>query len=356
MTDTEQLPEPTLEDDISAVFDEIQERQEEPAEEVAQDENIISDEPADIEDDVEPEATEVVTETADETAQEEPDEELTAPENWTQDDREAFSSLDPVGRKVLLDQSKNLERGYNRKFQDMAGVAKEHEEIASLMQPFEAQLNSAGMDRLAGIRALVGAQQMLTQNPAQGLRQLISQYGTKEILSSIASEYGLTEAATGQAEEYRTETEITADNRISQLESTIRQTQLNSQQQRTNEVTNQITLFSTATDDKGSLLHPHFDQVKSAMGAIITGGMASNMDDAYTQAVRANPELWETLITEKVAASNQKLGVARKKTVASAKKASRNPNTRSAAPSHGPESKGLLGDITDIVNAIAAKN
>jgi hypothetical protein len=270
---------------------------------------------------------------------------------------DVFDAIEGAKEEVTEEvESKSFERGHNKRVREMNDVSREHEAIASLMQPFEAQLNAAGMDRVAGIRSLVGAQQMLTQNPAHGIEQLISQYGgaqAKDIVSGIAKKMGLLDAAIGEADDYVDPAVSALNGRFDKIEQQIQQTQTNTEQQRINEANNQIKAFAEAKDEQGNLLHPHFKKVEAAMGSALQSGAATGMEAAYSQATWADAELREELIKERMEKSNQKAGAVRKKTVSQAKKASRNVNSRKVAKRPEAPDRGLKDEVEAAYDAVA---
>lgn len=264
---------------------------------------------------------------------------LSAPENWDQSRKDAFSGLDSEdARKTYMDTVKSLERGFQTKFDDLATVRKEHETITSLMQPFEAQLQTAGLDRVGGIRVLVGAQQLLTQNPLQGLTQLLQQYGganAKAIVQEIAKQYGIGVAAEeGQA--YQDPEIIALQNQVTSLGQTMQQNETNTQQQRMAEAQNQITLFDKALDDDGNAMHPYFDKVKNKMSQLITSGLADSMESAYDKAVYLDTEIRSELFDAAKNTVAMKLNVDRQQKVDESKRASKNVKTTNKPPENEP--------------------
>lgn len=285
----------------------------------------------------------------------EEEEQLTAPEHWKAEDRTAFESLSPEGRQVLLSQSKSIERGYNQRIRGFDDKMKEYDNFLEVMQPMQGQLQNAGLDRIAGIRTLLQAQQMLSSNPEAGLQQLLSQYGgndAREIVTNIATRMGLLNAAPSEAEDYRTPNELAMQQQLDQITQSLNQTQNNAVQQRTNEAQNQITLFSSAEDDSGNLLHPHFEALQTQMGSLINGGHASGLDQAYEQAMWANADLRNELIKAQTAQVAHDQEAARKKTVAKARTASRNPNTIGVAASPPPAQQSRRDTIADLYDLI----
>ena len=263
---------------------------------------------------------------------------ISAPDNWDADRKSVFDGLsDEASKQTYLDTVKSLERGYQSKFDELATTRKEHEQIVGLMQPFETQLNASGLDRVAGIRQLVGAQQLLMDNPAQGLSQLVQQFGgqnAQAIVSQLAQQYGVAPAA--ESEAYVDPEIKSLQDQVSQQNTYLQQIETNAQTQRVSEAQNQIDLFKNATDDKGGALHPHFERVEKVMGTLISNGIAEDMNDAYNRAIYSDPELRNEFIEQEKTSVAERLNTDRREKVADSKRASKNVKTNHVAPESAP--------------------
>jgi ribosomal protein S15P/S13E len=264
---------------------------------------------------------------------------LDAPDYWDDERKEAFEGLPTTeAKESFISTVRNLERGYQKKFDNIADISKEYDQIVGIMQPFDSELSSRGQTRTDAIRNLVSAQQLLTQNPAQGLSQLVQQFGGQQaqaIVQQLAQQYGVsTQEASSQA---YADPEIQAlQSQVSLLTNHLQQNENNALSQRTMEARNQIDLFAEAQDESGNKLHPHFSKVEQVMGKMITQGIASDMDDAYDRAVYQEPSIRSELISgerENVAAS---FNATRKAVNAKSKSASKNVKTNNVAPENAP--------------------
>lgn len=271
--------------------------------------------------------------------EEEATDDLTAPANWDAERKAAFDALPTAeAKQTYMEAIKNVERGFQKKSERLSESVKEHEQIVGLLQPFEAQLNAAGLDRVTAIRQLVGAQQLLTQNPLQGLSQLVQQYGGQNaaaIIQQLAQHYGVIPAV--QQDQAYVDPEIKAlRDELSYLKAGQQQIETNAQLQRQQEVQTQIDLFREATDEAGKPLHPHFERVQTMMGSLISTGQAQDLKTAYDMAVYAHPEIRNELIEFERSAVAQKLNGERKAKVQDSKRAANNPKTTNTAPDEAP--------------------
>lgn len=268
---------------------------------------------------------------------EEPDEEtgeLKAPENWDKDRIAAFDGLEnDASKQAYLDTFKSLEKGYNTKFEGLAETRKEHEEIVSIMAPLEQRLKQHGMRRPDAIRNLLAAQSLLETNPVAGLSHLIQTYGQGN--SEILKQLGIGTQAAAEGEAYVDPDIATLRDQIGTLTNAFQQTQTNTQMQQNADAQNQVDLFEKAADESGSVLHPHFEQVRGTMGMLITGGHAATMDEAYGTAIRMDAGLHGDLMKAEREQAASKDNKKRKEAVAESKKA-KNISTNNVAPDKEP--------------------
>jgi len=279
------------------------------------------------------------------------EESTAAPDYWDEETKVAFDGLpDNATKDAFKQKLVNLERGYQRKFDNIADVSKEHEQIVGLMSPFEATLNSQGLSRIQGIQRLVGAEQLLSQDPANGLSQLVQQYGgqnAQAIVQQLAETYGIMPKEAEESQAYA-DPEIQAlQQQNSQIMAQLQQNENNALTQRQNEARNQISLFAEATDDSGNKLHPHFEKVEKVMGQMISTGMATDMNDAYDRAIFSDPHLRSEYISSERESVAVKLNSERKAVNQNSKAASKNVRTNNVAPERasGGEPDNVLASV-----------
>ncbi len=275
-------------------------------------------------------------ETPEEEVEEEAPEELQPPEHFSVEDKEKFLAIPNEHRAGLLDVRKSLERGFDEKFQGMARVREEQEAVAAIMAPVEAELNQAGLDRVAGIRMLVGTHQALQQNPAAGIAHLITQYGganAPALVSQLNAHFGVTASNPATEVDEYTDPNIAAlQTKVNDLTNLFSQQQTNSQQAQQANIDNQIQLFQEAKDESGNPKYPHFETLRPSMGGLMQARMAPDMESAYEMAARANPEIFEQMMKERDSKVVTDLDTKRKEANAKAKKASRDVKNSRAAP------------------------
>lgn len=52
-----------------------------------------------------------------------------------------------------------------------------------------------------------------------------------------------------------------------------------------------VDAFRSAVDEKGAPRHPHFEKLEASMRAMIQGGLAKTLDDAYAKAAQLDPDI-----------------------------------------------------------------
>jgi len=295
----------------------------------------------DIEDTEDTEATSVADDAAQELTEDETEELLTVSESWSKEDRAVFDGMEPDAQQILLQQSKNLEKGFTRKSMKRADDLKSYEDIVSLYSGFEVQLNQAGLNPVTATQRLVGAQQALMQNPEAGLRQLMTEYGggdLKGIVTRMATDLGITAAADDGQADYVSDTERALQQRLTAMEQSQAQQAQATQTQQLNQLQNQVKLFEGAVDEHGNKLHPHFNDVEGIMTTLLRSDPSLGLDRAYDVAVRSNDTHFDSLVSDRVTAAQKSADAKRKQKVAKSKDAGSNVNSNKA-PSKGRDKR-----------------
>jgi len=120
-------------------------------------------------------------------------------------------------------------------------------------------------------------------------------------------------------------------------------------QQEDNEIQGQIKTF--AADPK----NVHFETVKAHMAALLKGGIAKDLQDAYDQAVYANPQTRSSLLEAKTVSDNEKRVAEQKARAEAAKRAG---SSLRGAPGIMASKDGKVNglDLRSTIRAAIAKN
>lgn len=248
----------------------------------------------------------------------EPGEAVTAPEDWSAEDKAAFEKLPQEGRDVLLRTHKNLVADYTRKTTEIAPLRK-------ALDPFRGEMQKHGLDEAQAMQHITSRamtmfqyEQALQQNPKAVIQQLAKQYGVEfGSESDTSTDYVDPEVKRLQA-------------KIDALEGKVVQTETQRQQAQQQEIQTQLDRF--AAD------HPYFDDLKVTMGALMQAGRASTLDEAYEMAQWSHSDIRQKILDQQQAEAAKKAAEDRKRKVKTARNASVGVKTKGKqAPTPEPE-------------------
>lgn len=279
---------------------------------------------------------------------------LSAPEHWPAERREAFAKLPKEARELLLSQSRDLEKGFTRKSQELSEEARFAESVRKEFEPLRDQLKMAGMDEVAGIRQLVAAHQLLERDPQRGIEYLAQQYGVAAPSQAQGQQPQQQPGQqNGQKPKYVDPDIAALQSEIGQIRDQFGQMTNAQQQARMQEVQKQITEFQSAKDEAGNPAHPHFETVQNEMARLIQAGVASDLRDAYDKAVWANPDLRAQQIEAERKAVAEAEAKRRQEAVAKAKKAGRRVKGDNRPGTEPTKPNDLSSIINDAISAHA---
>lgn len=203
-------------------------------------------------------------------------------DHWSADDKATFSKLSRDGQEWMIKRSKEMDRGFNEKMEQLADVRQRSKQIDEILSPLRAHYNAQGLDDTGAIRQLAAWYHGLQTNPAQTFRQLAQFYNVN--LAQLNE----------QADEYVDPAIVKLQQELGGTRQTLEQLQQQAQQERHAATVRQIQDFAQAKDEQGNLLRPHFDALAPDITMFLQKGIATSLDDAYTKAVAWRPELRAT--------------------------------------------------------------
>lgn len=222
---------------------------------------------------------------------------LEAPEHWAAKDKELFSSIPKEGQEFLLRRHKEMEADYTRNKQELSETRKQVDEIGQHIKPFEQFAQQQGMTTNQLVAQWAQAQNMLLQGKG------------KELLHGLAQMYNIDIGPTPEQGEEDpriarlNETVAELQNRLNQTNQTIQTSTVNTMQERLNQ-------FAEQKDEKGNLLHPHFDDVMEDMTYLAKiekqQGRTPDINKIYERAVWMNPEVREKILASQREAEAEK--------------------------------------------------
>ena len=223
------------------------------------------------------ESEEVEALAEDEPEDEEPEEVFQPPEHWSSDEKETFKSLPQEAQEILIARDKNFQRGYQERVQAISDIEK-------AVEPWKQVLAQRGVSEADAIRTLLAAQARIESDPVNGILALAQQFG---IVDQLRSQF-----APDTDDEFL-DPEIKAlRQQVNQLNQQLGNFQQQTVQGQQEQLLSQIDSFKNQKDEKGNLVHPHFDSVRTHMASLVQQG--KTMEDAYNEAVWLVPEYRES--------------------------------------------------------------
>lgn len=270
-----------------------------------------------------------------------PEEAMEAPAHWPAADREMFAKQPPEAQKWLLGRHKAMEADYTKKTQELTSVRRMKEVLDEVFAPFREQMHLNGIDEVTAIRQLVGAHQFLQRDPAGGIKHLADKYGIelKSLIDGAAAADPAGESPTVKA--LRTQVE--------QLTGQLKQFTGAQTEQQMHARLNEVTQFAEEKDDQGNLKRPHFDDVAKDVARLIkaakSDGETLSLQDAYDQAVYANPQTRQKVLAAQDAQRRAKEEAERKAKADAAKKAAFDVKGEGAAAAVAANNNSLRADL-----------
>ena len=217
---------------------------------------------------------------------------LEASEFWPEDIRQRFRDLDPSVQEMMLELDKSKEAAWTKKTTALAEERKglgrlvEYEAVDQLFAPHLNDLKLQGITPAQMINQWAQVHQALQSNPQDTLKQLAAQYNVNFDAEESGDTFENPEIA-GLKQQ------------LSQLQQSMAQREQQAYQSQQDSMIDQITKFSQATNEDGSLKHPHYDAVVNDMvllaQAARANGQEPSLDELYDRAVWSNTAIREQM-------------------------------------------------------------
>ena len=264
------------------------------------------------------------------------------PAHYTKAEKATLARIkDADTRQAVIEWRKSYERAVQPKLEAAAEARRELEPVERALAPFAEDMRRAGLSKGAAVESVFAVWHTLKTDPARGLAWIAENFArampaeqkndlARQFASALGVEYGGADSAAVPADpvaakaEAIVRRELDAFNRRAQQEAWNRQLA---------DADAKIREFAEAKDAAGQLKRPHFDKVKSTMGALMQAakveGSPIDLETAYARAVRTRDDLPGAADGGLV---RQAPAAAMGKTVASRARQASTPNTRSVAP------------------------
>lgn len=246
-------------------------------------------------DDDEPEATE-----ADDDDDEDDDDDspIQAPASWKGDNKKLFEQLPEELQRQVADREAEREKKIN-------SVLEENADIHKALDPYEDRIKQSGMSKGDLMNRLLKAQDYLTSSPLPAMAWLSNSYvkdkaGAEALIKHLSEKHGITtNSNTSDSDDDYTDPKVKQlQDELAKLRGEIDQKTNTNNEASMQAIKTEIADFAKATDDDGKLKHPHFDQVRTKMAGLIQTGAADDYEQAYEQAIWADPSLRDTLLED----------------------------------------------------------
>lgn len=258
-----------------------------------------------------------------------------APEGWAKDLKDFVNGIqDKNGRHIVIEKLKDYDKGYQKKFQELANERKgfEADKVAlDKYRSFEQALDNRDLliakygDLPTYLNKLCQMDVYASRNPEQFLINYCNNTGiTAERLQEIL---------TGKANQQYVE-QKNLERHDAELMDRWRQEQERERFER------EVMAFAEEKDANGELLHPHLQELANDMDYFVSKG--DSLQVAYEKAQRLNPELYQEMINKKALELEQAKQVNKAKSVIGVK---------SATPiSSGKENKSWRDELDDLLS------
>jgi hypothetical protein len=255
-----------------------------------------------------------------------------APQHWSEADKSLFSKAPPEIQQRWIAREAELQRGYDAKFQEVAGFRREREQYDQLLSPFKRDLELRGLSPVQFMSSLIGGHKYLQESPREALLWLAQTYGVdpKTLVQpqeGVDPKYAQLEQrlnqVTGQFEGYTQAQQAAAHA----------------------EKLNRVTSFADEKGADGQPAHPFFDEVAGDILALMKATPGLALETAYTKAVRMNDAVFEKVQLSRTQATQAAQDAAKKAAVDKARRAAAPNGTGTANGATRPKS--LEQDLRD---------
>ena len=220
-------------------------------------------------------------------------EDIVIPDNWEPDVKDFITSIqDQAGKKAIFEKLSNYEKGYTKKYQDVAAQRKELENDRYFIDTYRGFEKTIDPQIAKGIVAQYGSM----PNYYKALHELDVMASTdpESFLVRYCQSNGITNEKLQEVLSGKKSQEYSQQRSQEMLETQIMQ-KLEAKMQ-AEKWQNEVLSFANAKNEQGELAHPHLDVVGSYMDALAQANPNASLEDLYNMAVYAHPELREEVL------------------------------------------------------------
>lgn len=203
--------------------------------------------------------------------------EIKAPNSWSANAKTKWTEIPTELQAEINKRETEIHQGFTRMDEDRQfGKA-----LKDIVQPYMPIIQAEGGTPVTAIQALLNSAYVLRTGTPQAKTQLFQQ---------LAQQYGVDLAQISQGQ-------VKVDPQLQAIQSELVQLKSDRQQEITmREQQQREALQGTIDAFAADPAHVHFEVVKPHMVALLKGGLAKDLQDAYDQAVHARPDIRSTLL------------------------------------------------------------
>ena len=206
---------------------------------------------------------------------------MQAPKAWKPEHHETFKALPKNAQDYITQREREMHEGF-AKYQ--SEVNARYAPLNQVLEPHLPLMQQAGVTPENAVKASLDVYKNLVfGDPNQRLKTLLdlAHYHNVPLSDYITQGGALPQYNPQQQRQMPAQPQPQADV----------QTLVN-QALEAREIQNTVKGFSEAKDAQGSLLHPHYEDLKPAMIGLLQSGLASDLESAYAKALRMDDNLW----------------------------------------------------------------
>ena len=212
---------------------------------------------------------------------------IRVPSSWAPEAKAKFESLDPAVQRAIAKREQEIDSGLRKKGEEI----KRYEPLEALIAPRRDQWSLQGMDEVKAIQTLFAAQDLLEKDPVRGLTLLAQSYGVN--LASVAGQPSAQPDARTTGQPQAQPDPVASELQI--LKQELHALKQGREQEVQQTYQSQIEAFAS---DPANI---YFENVKPQMAALLKAGVATDLPDAYQQAVWADPTIRPLLLAQQTA-------------------------------------------------------
>ncbi len=218
---------------------------------------------------------------------------MAPPQFFKKEFRERWAELAPEWQQYLTEYEQQSRDDYQKKTRELAEEKRQAQGVFSTLEPYKQQWATQGLTPDQAVAQSLAITHHLNQSPKETLAYLAQQYG---IDFNEPEDYGSTDPKVQQLEQ-----------KVTAFEQAQLQQAQQQQQQMMSNLQAEISAFEVAKNTDGSLLHPHFQEVRGIMQPYVEREWQAKphltaqqvMKEAYEQAIWAHAPTREKLLTSR---------------------------------------------------------